>query len=392
MIYLDNAATTGHKPESVVHAVSEAITVLSANPGRGGYETSQMASKKVYECRKKIAEMFGAYGPEKVVFTPNCTAALNYVIKGVLKPGDHTIVSCLEHNAVARPMHKMAQHGVKVDYAEVIFDDSEATVRSFERLILPETKLIVCTHASNVTGHILPIREIGELCRKKGILFAVDAAQTAGIVPINMQLMNIDYLCVAPHKGLYAPMGTGLLIANSDIPDTIIEGGTGTISASYFQPTDLPERMESGTLNLPGIAGIYSGAEFVNRRGIENIYKYEMLLAKKFYSGLKLIPGVTVYTPPPVMYQSVPTVSFNIIGLDSTTVANKLGDAGIAVRAGLHCAPMAHKRIGTLETGTVRICISVFNTEQDIRMTLMAIKKITFGRKNMLNKSVNMLK
>lgn len=381
MIYFDNAATTGHKPESVVRAVSGALVNLSANPGRGGYATSEKASLKVFECRKKVADMFGALGPERVIFTANCTTAINFVLKGILEKGDHVIASCLEHNAVARPLYRLSQLGVDVDYAEVIFEDKEAIVRSFERLIKPNTKMIICTHASNVTGHLIPIAEIGSLCKKRGILFAVDAAQTAGIVPINMDEMCIDYLCIAPHKALYAPMGTGILIANKDIPKTVIEGGTGTMSISTAQPAELPEKFESGTVNLVGIAGISAGIDFVNRKGIGKISKYEMNLAKKFYNGLKSVNGIVVYSPYPNENQTVPTISFNIKGINSVDLANMLGKNNIAVRAGLHCAPMAHKRIGTMEIGTVRVCFSVFNMEWEVENLLNVLKKISKNRK-----------
>ena len=258
MIYFDNAATTGIKPPSVVAAVKYALENLSANPGRSGHQASAKAAELVYKAREKVALFFGAEGAENVVFTLNCTHSANCILKGVLRRGDHVVVSSMEHNAVVRPLVKT---GVSYSVAKVSLTDDGETLKSFAQSIKPNTRLIFCTGASNVTGKILRIQRIGELCRKRGILFAVDAAQTAGVLPIDMQKQNIDFLCVAPHKGLYAPMGTGILIARKNIINTVLEGGTGTNSLELKQPPDLPERLESGTLNLPGIAGISAGME-----------------------------------------------------------------------------------------------------------------------------------
>lgn len=376
MIYLDNAATTGKKPDSVIKAVEHALRSLSVNPGRGGYELSQQCAEMVYECRKKVCKLFNCEREDRVIFTKNCTESINIVLKGVLKPNDHVITSSMEHNAVARPLYKLAKNGVEVDYAEVIFNDMDATVRSFERLIKSNTKMIICTHASNVTGEVMPIEALGKLCREKNILFAVDAAQTAGIIPIDMKKLNIDYLCIASHKGLYAPMGTGILVARGEIIDTITEGGTGTDSLSTAQPRDLPEMLESGTINVPGIAGISAGIDFVTSKGIENIYNHELKLAAYLYNKLHNIGGLTVYSPYPKYMETVPTISFNINGMASSDVAQILSDMGIAVRAGLHCAPLAHNRIGTLDIGTVRVCFSVFSTMNEIDMFVNSIYKI----------------
>lgn len=376
MIYLDNAATTGRKPMGVIRAVNEALTDFSVNPGRGGYERSARCSEKIFEIRKKVCDFFNCDDETQVVFTANCTESANIVLKGILNSGDHLIVSSIEHNAVSRPAFSLSRYGIETDYAEVIFDDDDATVRSFQRRIKDNTKLVVCTHASNVTGHVMPIEKIGKLCREKGILFAVDCAQTAGILPIDMQKQNIDFLFVAPHKGLYAPMGTGILIARQLVPKTIIEGGTGTESMNLSQPSDMPERLESGTLNVPGIMGIGAGIDFINRKGMKNIYSHEMMLAERFYSGLGRIGGITVYSPYPETGKTVPTISFNINGIPSTETAEILGKNGIAVRAGLHCAPLIHKRVGTLDTGSVRVCFSAFNRTDEVDRTLFVIKNI----------------
>ena len=376
MIYLDNAATTGTKPQSVRIAVAAALKELSANPGRGGYETSRKCAEAVYDCRKKVSDFFGANDAGAVVFTANCTESLNFVLKGVLQPGDHIIISSFEHNAVTRPAAALARKGISVDTAEIVPGDDDATVRSFSRLIKYNTKLIVCTHASNVTGDVFPIKKIGDICRENGILFAVDAAQTAGVLPINMQFDNIDYLCIAPHKGLYAPMGTGILIALKPISYTVIEGGTGSASADQRQPQDLPERLESGTVNVPGIAGISAGIDFINTRGMSKIYSHEMQLARRFYKGLIDLKGTETYSAYPENGRHVPTVSFNLREIPSEKTAAELGKYGVAVRAGLHCAPFAHKRIGTLDSGTVRVCFSAFNSENDVDAALRFLKMI----------------
>ncbi len=376
MIYFDNAATTGVKPPQVIRAVDLALKEMSVNPGRGGYRESIKCSEFIYNCRTKVSQFFSADAPERVVFTANCTTALNTVIKGVCRPNGHVVASSLEHNAVARPLYKMQRAGVDVDFAEVIFGEREATVRSFERLIRRDTDLVICTHASNVTGEVLPIKEIGEICAKRGVPFAVDAAQTAGILDINMKDMKIDYLCVAPHKGLYAPMGTGILIALGEIPNTLIEGGTGSMSASYEQPLDLPEALESGTANVPGIAGISAGIDFVTQKTPKAIYKHEMELVRYIYEKLLKISGIMLYTAYPLDNLYVPTLSFNLRDKTSTETASILADNNIAVRAGLHCAPMAHRRIGTIDTGTVRLCCSAFNSKAEADYLLSVVKKL----------------
>lgn len=376
MIYFDNAATTGKKPLSVISAVNNALKNFSVNPGRGGYRESALCAEHIYNVRREAAAFFGAENETAVIFTHNCTTALNYVIKGVLNRGDQVICSSLEHNAVMRPLYEMRNKGVEVEIANVIFDDNEATVRSFSNLIKPNTKLIICTHASNVTGHIMPIKEIGEICRRKGIKFLVDAAQTAGVVPIDMKSMNIDYLCVAAHKGLYAPESIGLLIALSPIENTVIEGGTGTNSFEYSQPSLLPERFESGTVSVPLIFGLGAGLGFVKSKGINNLYGHEIGLAKSAYDGLISLGGVTVYSSRPEINYTVPTLSFNLRGIESLYVAEQLSEYQTSVRAGLHCAPMAHSSIGTSDVGTVRISFAFFNTKDEVSRFLEQVKRI----------------
>ena len=377
MIYFDNAATSGIKPKPVIEAVQNCLNRLSANPGRSGHNLSLEADKLIYNCRAKIADFFGADGPENVIFMPNCTTALNTVIKGVTAYNDHVVCSSLEHNSVARPIETLRKRGlIDYDIAEVIFGDNDATVRSFKKAIRRDTKLVVCTHASNVTGTVLPIEEIGKECKKKNILFCVDAAQSAGVLPINMKEMNIDYLCLAPHKGLFAPMGTGILIARKPINNTIIEGGTGSKSMLTIQPTEIPEGFESGTVNLPGIAGISAGIDFVKAKGVENIYHHEMQLTKEIYERLIKIDLLQFYATPPTKNLTVPVISVNVRHKTSSEVADILNRNNIAVRSGLHCAPMAHKRLGTLENGTVRIAPSIFNTKEDINRLIWVFSRV----------------
>ena len=375
MIYLDNAATTYPKPQSVIKAVDDALK-KSANPGRSGHTLSQSTAISVYEVREKLKDMFSAPAVENVVFTLNCTHAINYVLKGLIKSGDRIVTSSFEHNAVMRPLEKLKKQGVHVDIAEVYPDDKETTVRSFSRLINTNTKLVICTAASNVIGLKMPIKEIGMMCKQFGISFCVDAAQLAGVCDINMKECNIDYLCIAAHKGLYAPMGTGVLITKDNRLDTIIEGGTGTASIMLNQPNDLPEMLESGTINVPGIIGLGAGIDFVKSKGFDKIYNHEMGLVKRLYKQLKSTPGVKLYTPEPDDNYA-PVLSFNINGLNSVDSASKLNSLGFATRAGLHCAPFAHKRIGTIESGTVRICPSVFTSSQDIDKFAAAVRQIS---------------
>lgn len=373
MIYFDNAATTGRKPIGVIRAVDGALKELSSNPGRSGHTASLKAADAVYSVREKAAEFFGASGAENVVFTLNCTHSINCVIKGVLKKGEHAVTSSLEHNSVMRPLIK---EEIPFDMAYVSLTDDRATLREFERKIRPNTRLVICTGASNVLGKTLPIAEIGALCKERGVLFAVDAAQITGVLPINMREMNIDYLCVAPHKGLYAPMGIGMLICEKPIENTIIEGGTGTNSSQLVQPEALPERLESGTVNVPAIMGISAGIDYVKGMGIEKIYAHEMRLIRYLYRELSKIDNVQLYTPEPKDGLYAPVLSFNVYGKTSAEVSHYLNDKGIAVRGGLHCAPSAHIQIGTLDSGAVRVSVASFNNSAEIASLIKAIRQM----------------
>ena len=367
MIYLDNSATTYPKPPQVRQAVARALGELGANPGRGGYPMSQRTAQAVYRCRCLAAEFFGAPGPECVVFQPSCTQALNLVLKGALKQGDHVVVSDLEHNAVMRPLTALSARGVTYTLAKTVPGDNDATLDAFRQAMGPRTKLVVCTQASNVFGFRLPVERIAALCHQYGAKLCVDAAQSAGLVPIHLQRDGIDYLCCAGHKGLYGPMGVGLLVLRDPAAGLVplVEGGTGTQSRSLAQPEDSPERYESGTLNVPGIAGLEAGLLFVRRQGPQALCQKELALLARLHRQLARFPGVELYTGEPRAPYFLPVLSFNLRGMESEAVGERLGQAGIAVRCGLHCAPLAHQKLGT-QQGTVRVSPSAFTRREEI--------------------------
>ncbi len=380
MIYFDNAATSGKKPQTVIEAVKYALNYLSANPGRSGHDLSVKTADIVYITRSKIANFFGCEGAEKVIFTQNCTHSINCVLKGILKWGDHVVISNLEHNAVMRPLKKI---GVNFSQAEVT-ENTDQTIENFKNSIRPNTKLVLVTGASNVTGIILPLEEIGKICKERGVRFAVDGAQIAGIIPINMQKMNIDYLCLAPHKGFYAPMGIGVLLWRKPLENTILEGGTGTDSIDFSQPTVMPEGFESGTINVPAIVGLSAGIDFVEKIGVDRIYEHEFLLLKTLYNGLEKNENIILYTKKPTFQKTAPVIPFNFKNCESYKLAKILNLNGIAVRAGLHCAPTAHKSINTLPHGAVRASFSVYNNKLEIEklISVLGNKKIIEKLKN----------
>ncbi len=380
MIYLDNSATTFPKPGTVTNAVSNALLNFGANPGRGGHRLAMKASQLMFDARSTAMRFFKARDENSIIFTENCTHACNMVLKGLLKPGDHVVVSCLEHNAVMRPLEKLSHSGVTYTAAAVYPGDNDRTLDSFRKAMNRNTRLIFCTQASNVWGIRLPVERITALAHQYGIPVAVDAAQSAGVVDIDLADSGIDFLCCAGHKGLYGPMGTGMLIFNTDIDlDTIVEGGTGSSSYSLEQPDILPDRFESGTQNLPGIAGLKAGMELVTRRGIENIFRSELIHMQYLYDNLKRITGLKLYTARPGEFYCVPVLSFNIDGADSETVSARLNDYGIAVRAGLHCAPCAHEFMGTLNGGAVRVSPSMFTTKSDIDNLIQSVSRIAYN-------------
>ncbi len=377
MIYWDNGATTWPKPMSVRSAVGQAIQRYGANPGRAGHAMAMETAEQVYACREKAAEFFGLDDPSGVVFTLNCTASLNTVIRGLLDKGGRAVCSDLEHNAVCRPLAALGGNYPRYDVAAWSADEEE-TVEHFRRAICADTKLIVCTHASNVFGVTFPIRQLGALAREYGLLFCVDAAQSAGVLPLDMQAYGIDYLCVAPHKGLYAPMGTGLLLCREKerlLP--LVRGGTGSHSLQIRQPEELPDRLESGTPNVAGICGVHAGLRFVEEKGKERIYRHEMGLVRYVFDRLSENPRVRLYTSRPELGKSAPVLSFSVEDLPSEQVATQLNEKGVAVRAGLHCAPWAHTRFGTVPDGTVRLVPSAFSTMEEAEKICKFIWEIT---------------
>lgn len=369
-VYFDNAATSFPKPSSVKAALADAVDRYGGNPGRGGHSYSINAAKIVFETRSIAAKMFGA-SVENVVFTLNCTHALNYAIKGILRPGDRMVISSMEHNSVARPSYALSKHGVRVDIATIGKTDEE-TLNSFSSLITSATRCVVCTAASNVTGRVMPIKEIAQLCRRRGVCFIVDAAQAAGIIPVSLK-DGMNFICTAGHKGLYGAPGTGLLISDGKFtPMTIIEGGTGATSAELSQTGFMPELLESGTVNTVGIASLNAGMKFVARMGIESVFNREDALCDMLIERISPIEEVTVYRRGD---RFVPIVSFNIEGIPSDTLASALSESGYALRGGLHCAPLAHKTLRTLPEGTVRFSPSVFSSEKDVKGLAEIIKK-----------------
>lgn len=371
LINFDNAATTFPKPPSVIRAAQEAAQTLGGNAGRGGHALALRSSEAVFSARETVAELFGAE-PENVVFALNCTHALNLAIHGIMSGGGHMIISSLEHNSAARPAAALAQEGrISLSVARV-YPDPDRTVESFRRLIRRDTRAVVCTMASNVTGQILPIGRIAELCAGRGICLIADGAQACGVLEVRLSGINI--LCTAGHKGLYGLSGTGLLISDGRFPiKPLIQGGTGTSSASLIQPSLLPESLESGTLNIPGIMSLKAGAEFVLSKGIANIAAHEEAVCRAFLQELGGFDRVRIYRSPGADH--VPIVSFNVEGIPPEKVSAALSEKGFCLRAGLHCAPLAHDTNGT-KNGTVRFSPSVFSRTQDAVRLAEKIKEL----------------
>ena len=337
---------------------------------------SLAAAEKIYSTRSTAAHFFGVENEENVIFTPSCTTSLNMAIKGLLQSGDHVVVSSMEHNAVMRPLERLKSKGITYTKADVFIGDDDRTIDSFRHAINGKTKMIICTQASNVWGIRLPVERLCALAHAYGLLFVVDAAQSAGVIPIDMH-EGYDVLCTAGHKGLYGPMGIGLMIlSGNNIMQTIIEGGTGSNSYSLEQPGELPDRFESGTPNFPGIMGLKSGIEFAGSRKVEKIAEHEFKLIRYLYNKLEKMHGIKLYTPMPDERYFVPVLSFNADGYDSEEVAAILNKNNIAVRAGLHCAPCAHEVMDTLDCGAVRISPSAFTKPNDIDRLIYVLSKL----------------
>lgn len=374
MIYLDNAATTFPKPPSVLTTMQESMLRIAANPGRSGHKMSLAAGRAVWATRSLVADFLGVKDAMQLVFTFNCTDALNLAIKGVVRVGDHVITSQLEHNSMLRPLKGLERAGVIELSLLEANDEGLVTEAMVAKAIRPNTRLCALTHASNVLGSVQPIGEIGTLLRKNNILFLVDGAQTAGLVPIDLSTLPVDLFAFPGHKGLMGPQGTGGLYIheNADV-SPLREGGTGSASESPYQPELLPDRHESGTLNLPGLCGLYAGVRYV-RANMEKIRVHEVALSRYLHEGLSRIPDITCYTKGASGGLGIAT--FNFGAYPSGYVAEYLDRHDIAVRAGLHCAPEVHKRLGTLEQGAVRASIGAFNTLADIDALLNALEAL----------------
>lgn len=377
MYYFDNAATTFPKPETVYDKVYEAMKEYGANPGRSGHKMALKANREVYDTRVLLSKFFNIKDAFNLIFTFNCTTALNMAIRGTLKEGDHVITTSMEHNSVLRPVKHLESLGVEntIVYAD---EDGYITKESIEKAIRTNTKMIAMTHVSNLTGTVMPIEEIGKLAKAKGILFLVDASQSAGVIPIDVDKMNIDFLAFPGHKGLLGPQGTGGLFVRDGLnTDTIIQGGTGSESYSIYQPEIMPDKFESGTLNMPGIVGLKEGLNYILETGIENIRRKEEKLSCYFIEELRKIEGVRIYGHADAV-QRAAVIPINILDMDSSEVSYILDDRyDICVRPGLHCAPLAHESIGTLEQGAVRFSFGPFNTEEEVEYSIRAIYEIT---------------
>ncbi len=375
MTYFDNAATTMPKPASVLRAVKECAEYYGANPGRSGHRLSMLTAKKIFECRETAAKLFDAE-PDNVVFTANCTQALNVAIKGALPRGSHVIMSDMEHNSVFRPIYRLSQDGgVTYSIAQTYEGDDEKTVRSFESHINSKTKMIACSSGSNLCGTMLPCEALYNLCKKNGLLLLLDLAQSAGTR--RAYLSKADYLCMPGHKGLYGPPGTGMLItAKGESLATIMEGGTGSQSYLKEQPPSMPERLESGTLNTYGIMGLNEGMQFVLSMGYDRIYRHELALTQLLYDSLKKIKNIKLYTERPEWNTHLPVLCFNLGESKSETVVEEMSKRGYALRGGFHCAPLAHQKLKTGDYGAVRASFSVYNTQEQVLKFVYELKRL----------------
>lgn len=367
MIYLDNAATSFPKPPQVARAMCGVLEKIGANPGRSGHRMALAAGRVIFECREELARYLDVQDPSRIVFCGNCTEALNLAIHGMLRQGDHAISTMLEHNSVLRPLSGLLTEG-RISLTLLPPEaDGMVSAEAVRRALRPTTRLVAITHASNVTGAVQPVREIAQACRAARTALLVDAAQSAGILDVRPASLGADLLAMPGHKGLFGPHGTGLLYIGAGITlRSLKQGGTGSLSESMLQPDDLPDRFESGTQNLPGIAGLLSGVRFV-RAHQEEISAHESALARQTYEGLRNIAGVRLYSP-----EGSGVISFNVGALQSGEVAEQLDQANIAVRAGLHCAPGVHQHLHTLDIGAVRVSPGFFNTAQDVDTLLRA--------------------
>jgi len=374
-LFLDNAATSFPKPDSVYRAMDAALREVGVAPGRGGYQQSLAAARIVFAARSALAAFLGVPDSSRLIFTHSATESLNIAVSGLLKPGDHVVSSSMEHNALVRPLHLMRSRGVEVSFVQA-GRDGTVPERSVAQAMRPNTRLVAMAHCSNVTGNVQPIGEIARIARAGGALFLLDAAQSAGYFPLDAEEMGIDLLAAPGHKSLYGPPGTGILAIGAGIQlDPLLVGGTGGNASSPDQPLELPERFESGTTNTPAIAGLKAGLDFILETGLDRIRVHGKLLIGQLLEGLRATPGVLVYGP--VRGERGCAVSFTVNGHDPATLGFLLDhDYDIGVRVGLHCAPDVHRTIGSYPTGTVRVSPGFFTSEADIEFFLAALHKI----------------
>lgn len=377
MIYFDNAATSYPKPEEVLAAIIDFTNNIGGSPGRSGHRLSIESGRILYQCRENLAELFNVADPLRIIFTLNATEAINLVLKGLLHRGDHVITSSMEHNAIMRPLNELRQKDVR--FTKIACNaDGSLDPALIESAIQPNTRLIALNHASNVCGTVLPVKEVGQIVRNHDLLFLVDTAQTAGVIPIDMEEASIDLLAFTGHKSLYGPMGTGGLIIGQRIDpeelQPVRQGGTGSRSEQVVQPTFLPDRYESGTPNAVGLAGLLAALTWLKSEGIETIRAHEKALTAVLLEGLGEIAGVELYGTQDASKQ-IATVAFNIRGLEPSTIGLRLDEEfNILSRVGLHCAPTAHQTLGTFPQGSVRFGLGAFNQPEDVCAALNAVR------------------
>lgn len=377
-IYMDNACTSFPKPPSVAAAVGDFIANCGVNINRGSYGPAYEMENVVYQMRLALSRLFGYSDCKNVIFTANITTSLNMVLKGLLRPGDHVLVSSMEHNAVMRPLVQLTGDGVSFDRIPCT-KQGELCLKEAEALVRPNTKAVIMTHASNGCGTVMPLTEVGDFCRRHGLTFIVDSAQTAGVLPIHMEDMHIDAFCFTGHKGMLGPQGIGGFIVTDELAARIqplISGGTGSLSHSEDVPDFLPDKFEAGTMNLPGIIGLHASLNYLSEVGIKNIYAKEMELTSRFLDGLREIPDLTIVGKKDLA-QRVAVVSVYSGSKDNAQVAFELENQyGILTRVGLHCAPVAHKTLNTFPMGTIRFSFSHYNTGEDVDRAIAALKAI----------------
>ncbi len=375
MIYFDNAATSLQKPEAVIEAVAEAMKSLG-NASRGAHSAALGSNRMVYETRELLAELFHIDDPSRIAFTMNATESLNIAIAGIFRPEDHVITTVMEHNSVLRPLYRMEESGTELSFLQA---DKKGNIsyEELENAIRSNTRAVICTHASNLTGNVLDLEKIGEICKKHRLLFLVDASQTAGIIPIDVQKMKISVLCFTGHKGLLGPQGTGGIYVAPEINiRPLVVGGSGVQSYLKTQPDEMPARLEAGTLNAHGIAGLHAAVSYIIEKGVEQIYQEEHEKTDYFYRMIRSIPDIHIYGDPEAELHA-PIIALNIGDYDSAQVADELMETyGIATRAGAHCAPLMHQALGTQKQGAVRFSFSQFNTRKELDVGIQALREL----------------